>query len=119
MKKDHHIYHGTGKGSALGIQREGFMKLNRTGEKQPSISFTNDLDYAKYYAIAKGGFGAACILRVKRSNTYQLSDKILNNNGCEYITFKKVPSTDLEILTPLNGWKDLNSWDVVFNEIKL
>lgn len=30
-KKDGYIYHGTGKGQALNIQRDGYMRTNKTG----------------------------------------------------------------------------------------
>lgn len=111
-----YIYHGTGKGQALNIQRDGFMKPNKTGEEQPSISFTNDLNYAKYYASAKGGASNKVLLRTKLDDTFKLSTKIRNNKGDEYITFNNVPSSDLEILTGNNGWQLLNNWNVIFDE---
>lgn len=106
-----YIYHGTGKGQALNIQRDGYLKPNNTGEKYPSISFTNDLDYAKYYAEMKGGV----ILRTRLTNSFELSNRIANNNGAEYITFDKIPTSILEILT-YDGWKKLDKWNVIFNE---
>lgn len=112
------IYHGTGKGQALNIQRDGFMKPNKTGEEFPSISFTNDIDYANYYAKSKGGADKMVILRTKLTNKFTLSTRIANNKGDEYITFEPVSSNDLEILTPNNTWVSLNNWDVIFNEYK-
>lgn len=116
FKQDIFIYHGTGKGQALNIQRDGFMKPNNTGEIKPSISFTNDLDYAKYYAKSKGGVSKMCILRTKLTDNFQLSPRIVNNKGDEYISFKNIPSSDLEVMTINNGWQPLNNWDVVFDE---
>lgn len=113
-----YIYHGTGKGQALNIQRDGYMKLNKTGEEKPSISFTKDLDYAKYYAKAKGGSSKMAILRTKLNNDFFLSPRILKNKGDEYITFKNVPSSDLEIMTSDGLWIPLNDWDVIFDEKK-
>jgi hypothetical protein len=110
------IYHGTGKGQALNIQNTGFMKANNTGEEQPSISFINNLDYAKYYAKAKGGLDKMVILRTKLNNTFKISPRIAKNKGEEYITFTPVPSNSLEILTKFNEWVPLNSWNVIFDE---
>jgi len=115
---NNHIYHGTGKGQALNIQKDGFMKPNSTGEEKPSISFTDNLDYAKYYANAKGGATKMVILRTELNNTFKLSPRIKNNKGVEYVTFTPISAYDLEIITPDNNWVPLNSWDVVFNEPK-
>lgn len=111
-----YIYHGTGKGQARNIQRDGYMKTNRTGEEESSISFTDDLNYAKYYAKSKGGESKMCILRTKLDNDFKLSPRIKNNKGDEYITFKEVPSSSLEVLTNNGEWKPLDSWDVIFDE---
>jgi hypothetical protein len=109
------IYHGTSKGAALNIQRDGYMKPNNTGEEKPSISFTNDLRYAEYYAKSKGGNDKMVILRTVLNNDFKLSPKIRNNKGVEYITFEKIQSVNLEIKTP-SGWKPLNEWNVIFDE---
>ena len=111
-----YIYHGTGKGQALNIQRDGYMKPNITGEEKPSISFTNDLDYAKYYAKSKGGVSKMCILRTKLTNDFKLSPRIANNKGDEYITFINLPSSDLEVMTSYGDWKNLDDWNVIFDE---
>lgn len=116
VNKSTYIYHGTGKGQALNIQRCGFMKPNNVGEEQPSISFTNDLNYAYYYAKAKGGVSKMCVLRTKLTDDFQLSSRIVNNKGDEYVTYQPIPSSALEILTTDNIWKQLNGWDVIFNE---
>jgi len=116
---DGFIYHGTGKGQALNIQKDGFMKPNRTGEEHPSISFTKSFNYSKYYATVKGGSNKMVILRTKLTNDFILSPKILNNKGDEYVTFKKVSTNDLEILCPDNKWRPLNEWDVIFDEPKI
>jgi hypothetical protein len=116
VNSDGYIYHGTGKGQALNIQRDGYMKPNKTGEEQPSISFTNDLDYAKYHAKSKGGVSKMCILRTKLTDDYQLSPRIVNNKGDEYITFKNVPSSELEVMTMGDSWQPLDTWNVIFNE---
>ena len=112
---NHFIYHGTGKGQALNIQKTGYMKPNNVGEEKPSISFTDKLDYAKYYANAKGGPDKMTILRTRLNNSFILSDRIRKNFGHEYITFNPISSEDLQILTP-DGWKYLNHWNVIFNE---
>lgn len=112
-----YIYHGTGKGQALNIQRDGYMKLNKTGEEKPSISFTKDLDYANYYAKAKGG-NKAVILRTKLTKDFILSPRITNNKGDEFITFKPVVSNNLEILSKDNNWQPLSKWDIIFDEPK-
>jgi hypothetical protein len=111
-----YIYHGTGKGQALNIQRDGYMKLNKTGEEKPSISFTKDLDYANYYAKAKGGNNKMAVLRTKLNNDFHLSPRISKNKGEEYITFKKIPSSELEIKTMDGSWKPLSNWNVIFDE---
>jgi hypothetical protein len=111
-----YIYHGTGKGQALNIQRDGYMKLNKTGEEKPSISFTKDLDYANYYAKAKGGNNKMAVLRTRLNNDFHLSPRISKNKGEEYITFKKIPSSELEIKTMDGSWKPLNNWNVIFDE---
>jgi hypothetical protein len=113
---DVYIFHGTGKGQALNIQRDGYMKPNKTGEKEASISFTNNLDYAKYYAKSKGGSSKMTILRTKLDETFQLSPRIKNNKGDEYITFNKLSSSKLEIMTLNSGWQPLDKWDVIFDE---
>ncbi len=115
-KSTEYTYHGTGKGQALNIQHDGFMKPSETGEKQPSVSFTNDLDYAKYYARAKGGSSKECTLRTKLTNDFQLSPRIMNNAGDEYISFKDVSSSVLEVLAGNGSWYPLDSWDVIFDE---
>jgi hypothetical protein len=115
VNEDNYIYHGTGKGQALNIQRDGFMKPNNTGEELPSISFTNDLDYAKYYAKSKGGIDKMIILRTKLNNDFKLSPRIRKNKGDEYITFNEIPSSKLEILTG-SEWCLLNKWNVIFDE---
>jgi hypothetical protein len=111
------IYHGTSKGAALRIQIEGFMNTYNTGDEKPSISFSNDIDYAKYYAKVKGGSkDRMVILRTKLDNRFKISTKILKNKGAEYVTFQKIPLSELEILTPDGSWKPLDKWDVIFNE---
>jgi hypothetical protein len=112
---DIYIYHGTGKGQVLNIQKDGFMKPNNNGEEQPSISFTDDLNYAKYYAESKGGTDKMVILRTKLNNNFKLSPRIRNNKGDEYITFNKLQSSKLEIMTSA-GWQPLEKWNVIFNE---
>jgi hypothetical protein len=109
------IYHGTGKGQALNIQKNGFMKPSNTGEEHPSISFSGNLDYAKYYAKAKGGHNMV-ILRTKMNDSFKLSPRIIDNKGFEYVTFNKIPSYKLEILTHDGSWQPLNKWDVIFDE---
>jgi len=92
------------------------MKLNNTGDEHPSISFTNNLDYAKYYASAKGGKYKMVILRTILTNDFIITQKIKNNKGVEYVTFKPVPSSNLEILTVNNEWKPLEKWNVIYDE---
>lgn len=115
-KNVEYIYHGTGKGQALNIQRDGYMKPNKTGEEHPSISFTVDLDYAKYYAKSKGGNDKMCILRTRLTDDFHLSPRIVNNKGDEYVTFKNVPSIDLEVMTTDGNWQPLDNWNVIFDE---
>ena len=110
-----YIYHGTGKGQALNIQRDGFMKPNNTGEDYPSISFTNKLDYAIYYAKSKAGTDKMIILRTPLTDNFKLSQRIRNNKGYEYITFNKIPVSDLEVLTK-NDWQPLSDWNIIFDE---
>jgi hypothetical protein len=116
VNDENYIYHGTGKGQALNIQRDGFMKTNNTGEEYPSISFTNDLDYAKYYAISKGGSSKMTILRTKLNDDFIISPRIINNKGIEYVTFKNVLSSDLEVLSKNGNWYPLDGWNVIFDE---
>lgn len=116
LNKSKYVYHGTGKGQALNIQRDGYMKTNNTGEIQPSISFTNDINYAKYYAKYKSGANKMVILRTILNNKFQISPRILNNSGDEYITFENIPSSDLEIMILDGNWKPLNDWNVIFDE---
>jgi hypothetical protein len=111
------IYHGTSKGAALRIQNDGFMNTYNTGDEEPSISFSNDIDYAKYYAKVKGGSkDRMVILRIKLDDRFKISDKILKNKGAEYVAFQKIPSSELEILIPDGSWKPLDNWNVIFNE---
>lgn len=110
-----YIYHGTSKGAALNIQKDGFMKPNSTGEEHPSISFTEKLDYAKHYAKAKGGTDKSMILRTPLTNKFKLSDRISNNKGYEYISFDLISTNQLEVMTKL-GWMPLNKWNVIFDE---
>lgn len=114
--KDIYIYHGTGKGQAMNIQKDGYMKTNKTGEEQQSISFSKYLDYAKCYARLKCGVSKMCILRTKLTDDYQISPRIRNNKGYEYITFKNVQLSDLEVMTMSAGWQPLDSWNVIFDE---
>ena len=111
------IYHGTGKGQALNIQKDGYMKPNSNGESKPSISFTKDLEYAKYYAKYKSSVSKMVILRTKLDDSFKLSTRIIYNNGDEYVTFEKIPSSKLEIYSNKEGnWKPLDDWNVIFDE---
>jgi hypothetical protein len=112
---NNYVYHGTGAGQALRIQKDGFIKPNRTGEEKPSISFTNDFDYAMYYAKSKGGANGK-ILRTLLTDNFKLSPRISNNKGDEYVTFNPVSSLNLEIMANDGTWHLLDRWDVVFNE---
>lgn len=110
-----YIYHGTSKGAALNIQKDGFIKPNNTGEEHPSISFTEKLDYAQYYANVKGGVSKSVILRTPLTNKFKISDRIQNNHGYEYITFEPLSVDQLEIQTK-NSWMPLDKWNVIFDE---
>ena len=79
------IYHGSGKGQVLNIQKDGLMNPSKTGEKAPSISFSDSINYAKYYAKMKGGLNNGVILRTKFDNNFELSKRFKNNKGFEYI----------------------------------
>lgn len=111
-----YIYHGTSRGAALNIQRDGYIKPKNTGEVNPSISFTNDKDYGKYYANAKGGKHNSVLLRTILDAKFILSPRIKNNKGDEYITFDNLSSDLVEIYSPTDGWKPINSWNIIFNE---
>jgi len=113
---DEFIYHGTSKGAALNIQRDGLLKPNNTGEEQPSISFTKHFDYAKHYAISKGGKDKMVILRTPLTNDFKLSPRISDNADYEYITFGPVPTSKLEVLSKKGEWMPLQNWNVVFDE---
>lgn len=102
-----YIYHGTGKGQLIRIMRDGYLKPNNVGEKMPSISFSGKIDYAKYYANMKGGSNPV-LLRTKLDNRFKISDRIKDNKDFEYITFDKIPVSDIEILS--NG-----KWVKLFN----
>lgn len=117
-KIDGYIYHGTGKGQAKNIQNDGFMKPNNTGEGKPSISFTDDIDYAKYYAISKSSRDNMVILRIEKDDRFKLSPRIKNNSGTEYITFDEVKSNELEVLSKDGNWYKLDEWNVIFDEPK-
>lgn len=110
-----YIYHGTSKGATLRIQKDGFMKPNSTGEEHPSISFTEKINYAQYYANVKGGSNNSVILRTPLTNKFRPSNRIQNNHGYEYVTFDSLSVEQLEIYTQ-NGWKPLKKWNVIFNE---
>jgi len=109
------IYHGTGKGQALRIQKNGYMKPANTGEEKMSVSFTDDINYARYYAEVKGGLDMA-ILKTKLSDKFKLSARIRNNQGVEYITFDHVSADDLDILADDGKWHPLTKWNVLYNE---
>ena len=113
-----YIYHGTSKGAVLGIKRNGYMVPKNTGEVQPSISFTKNFDYARYYASAKGGSDKAVILRTQLDNSFSISERISDNKGYEYITFEPLSISKLEILLADGSWQPLENWDVVLNEVK-
>jgi len=109
-----YIYHGTGIGQALRIQRDKKMKLNPTGEAQPSISFSANFEYCYKFSKLKHG-SKQVILRTKLTDDFTLSPRIKNNKGDEYVTFKEVPSNLLEILVP-TGWESLDNWDIITNK---
>jgi len=44
---------------------------------------------------------------------------ISNNKGDEYITFKKIPTSLIEILCSDSKWRSLDEWDVLFDEPKI
>lgn len=115
---DEFIYHGTNKGAALNIQKDGYMKPHNTGEELASISFTSDINYAEYYAKYKGGKDKMVILRTKLSDKFKPSPKYDNNDGYEYITFNKIYTDELEIRTPNKTWISLDKWNVIFDEPK-
>lgn len=116
INSDKFIYHGTSKGATLSIQRDGDMKPSKTGEQQPSISFSNNLDYASYYAKAKGGTTNSVVLKTKLTSDFILSPRINKNNGVEYVTFKPLKTSDLEFLSKKYGWVKLDDWNVIFDE---
>lgn len=116
VKSTQYIYHGTHKGAALNIQRFGFMKPSNTGEEKPSISFTNDIEYARYYARSKGGEDKMIILRTPLTDDFIISPKIRDNKGDEYVTFDGVPTEKLEVQTKSGDWKPLCDWNVIFDE---
>jgi GNAT superfamily N-acetyltransferase len=116
MSNSNYIYHGTSVGATLHIQRDGYIKPNNVGEKYPSISFTSKLDYAKYYAKAKGGNTNSIILRTKLTDKFKLSNRIRNNKGFEYITYDKIPIDQVEILHDDN-WYKLKDWDLIDNKL--
>lgn len=110
-----YVFHGTGKGQALNIQKDGYIRPNNVGEDKPSISFTKKKKYAEYYANAKAGKSKSVLLRTVLNDKFFLSDRIRDNDGYEYITFEKIPSSELEIETVF-GWQPLNNWDIISNE---
>jgi hypothetical protein len=111
------LYHGTSKGATVSIQRNGYLMPHAVGEDKPSISFTGKLDYAKYYAKAKGGTNGV-ILRTMNDSNFKLTDRIKNNKNDEFITFEKIPISKLEILTPTNTWVPLHKWDLIDNKLQ-
>ncbi len=115
---DGYIYHGTSKGAALGIQRDGYMTPKNTGEIKPSVSFTKSFDYAKYYASAKGGSDKSVVLRTKLDDRFSISERISDNKGDEYVTFEPVSTSRLEIFVPDGSWQPLENWDVIYDEVK-
>ncbi len=115
LNHSEYIYHGTSKGATLRIQSEGVMRPNATGEVEPSISFTSDLHYAEYYANVKGGRDKNVVLRTRLTDDFILSPRIRNNKGDEYVAFKPISLTDLEIRYK-GDWKPLAEWNVIFNE---
>lgn len=105
-----YLYHGTGIGQVLRIQESGFLMPNATGEQSPSISFSAHFDFVKKYAAIKHGHKAV-ILRTLHDNSFQLSSRIANNDGYEYITFEPIPVDELEILYN-NNWEALKHWNL-------
>lgn len=105
-----YIYHGTSVGAALSIQREGFLKTNSVGEDKKSISFSGDVNWAMYYAKAKGGSSKQVLLRTKNSDKFELSKRILKNKNAEFITFENIPIKELDVKTK-NGWIGMEDWD--------
>ena len=110
------IYHGTSKGAAMSIQRDGYMKSGNTGEQKPSISFTKNFNYAKHFAQSKGGKDKMIILRTPLSDKFILSPRISNNVDYEYVTFNPIWTNDLEVLSKDGNWKPLETWNVIFDE---
>lgn len=110
-----YIYHGTGKGQAIRIQSDGYIKPSSNGEEKPAVSFTADINYAKYFAKIKSN--QPVILRTKLSKSFKLSDRIRNNRGDEYVSFAPTKISDLEILHN-NNWYPLEQWDLIDNKTK-
>jgi hypothetical protein len=104
-----YLYHGTSVGAALGIQRD--KKLNLTKANRPEFSFTQHIPYAEHYANVKGG-SRPVILRTKRTDDFQISDRIQNNKGYEWVTTKEIPISDLEVRIN-NEWYPLENWDFI------
>jgi len=116
--KSEFIYHGTNDGAAYYIQRSGKMKINAAGNNEPYISFTSDLNVAKYYAGMKGGTSRGVVLRIIRTPDFFLSPKFKKNKGHEWITGREIPLSEIEIQTE-EGWVTLEKWDVIDKTIIL
>jgi len=110
------IYHGTNDGAAYYIQRSGKMRINAAGNNEPYISFTGDLNVAKYYADMKGGTSRGVVLRIIRTPDFFLSPKYKKNKGHEWVTEREIPLSELEIQTK-EGWAPLEKWDIIDKKI--
>lgn len=111
-----YVYHGTSKGAAYRIQREGKMKAGQaSGAPNAPLFFSNQEQYASTYASRKDSSGGV-LLRIKVTPDMKVATNISNEKGyVEYYTFREIPIQEIEIKAK-NNWIPISEFSFI-NEV--
>lgn len=115
--KEKYVYHGTSKGAANRIKREGVMRPGQaSGSINAPLFFSNIEQYASTYASRKDSGGGA-LFRVKKTPEMKVNKEISKTGGyLEYYTFREIPVNEIEIKTK-DGWRAIDEFSFI-NEIR-
>lgn len=116
IEKKQYVYHGTSRGAAYKIQRDGKMVGGQaSGSPNAPLFFSNQEQYAKTYAQRKD-YSGGLLLRVVKTSDMKVND-VLNHGGyVEYYTNREIPIDEVEVKTS-NSWIPLEKYNVINENI--
>lgn len=118
VKINKYVYHGTSRGAAYRMQREGSMRPGQaSGSPNAPLSFSNTEQYASTYASRKDSSGGV-LLRVNKTPDMKVATNVSNENGyVEYYTLNEIPSQQIEIKSG-NKWIPISEFSFI-NEVRM